>query len=148
MTPAGGHITISVPANVAVDRVGNFNRAAEPLIVRGRLVPFLSAPADQVWTAGVPIESADPAGGAWGHGALHLRAETVPTGAALPDGLQFDATTRVLSGTPSEATAGAVTLTYEVTDDDGDTYPATFEVTVHPAPPALDAVTANRGTGG
>ena len=46
VTPTGGHITISVPASVAIDRVGNFNQAAEPLVVRGppRAVPERAGP--------------------------------------------------------------------------------------------------------
>jgi hypothetical protein len=47
----------------------------------------------------------------------------------LPAGLAFDATTRVLSGTPTEPMA-ATEYTYMVTDVDGDSAMLTFEITV------------------
>ena len=40
---------------------------------------------------------------------------------SLPAGLEFDAATRTLGGTPTEATDGAVAVTYTATDDDDDT---------------------------
>ncbi len=48
---------------------------------------------------------------------------------ALPDGLDFDENTRVLSGTPTAA-APENTYTYTVTDRDGDTDSLTFRITV------------------
>jgi low density lipoprotein receptor-related protein 5/6 len=47
----------------------------------------------------------------------------------LPDGLLFDATTRVLSGTPT--TADRTELTYTVKDVDGDVATLGFSITVH-----------------
>ncbi len=49
---------------------------------------------------------------------------------SLPAGLEFDATTRTLSGTPSAATDGAVAVTYRVTDADGTTDRQTFAITI------------------
>ncbi len=60
-------------------------------------------------------------------------------GEAVP-GLSFDAATRVLSGTPTRA--GAATLTYTVTDSEGNSASATFAVTV--TGPKFDAGVADR----
>ena len=58
---------------------------------------------------------------------------------ALPAGLEFDAATRTLSGTPTEATDGAVTVTYTATDTNSATATLTFTITVNPAPIAMVA---------
>ena len=49
---------------------------------------------------------------------------------ALPAGLEFDAATRTLAGTPTAASDGAVEVTYTVTDSDDDTAALTFTITV------------------
>ena len=49
----------------------------------------------------------------------------------IPAGLSFNATTRVLSGTPT--TAQTYTVTYTVEDDDGDTDDSTFDIVVSAA---------------
>ncbi len=49
---------------------------------------------------------------------------------ALPAGLSFDAATRTLSGTPAQATAGAVEITYTATDRDGEAAVLSFAITV------------------
>ncbi len=54
-----------------------------------------------------------------------------------PEGLTFDAATRVLSGTPSEAT-GAVAYTYEATDADGAAASDTFYIEVALALASID----------
>ena len=59
---------------------------------------------------------------------------------ALPAGLEFDSATRTLGGTPTEATDGALTVTYTVTDANSDTATLTFTITVNPA--AASGVTA------
>ena len=51
---------------------------------------------------------------------------------ALPSGLSFDAATRTLSGTPTAATDGAVTVTYTVIDEGGSAAALTFTITVNP----------------
>ena len=68
---------------------------------------------------------------------------------ALPDGLVFDAATRVLSGTPT-TTQNAAAYTYTVTDADGDTDSRTITITVDGAPSfpadAVGAQTYAKGT--
>ena len=58
---------------------------------------------------------------------------------ALPPGLNFDAATRTLSGTPTAT--GATSMTYTVTDADGDTATLSFTITVN----ANQAPTADAG---
>ena len=53
---------------------------------------------------------------------------------ALPAGLEFDAATRTLGGTPTESTDGMVEVTYTATDDNSVTATLTFTITVNPAP--------------
>ena len=53
---------------------------------------------------------------------------------ALPTGLEFDAATRTLGGTPTAATDGAVEVTYTVTDANSATATLTFTIAVNPAP--------------
>ena len=48
----------------------------------------------------------------------------------LPAGLSFDASTRRLAGTPTEATDGVVAVTYRVTDESGATITQTFTITI------------------
>ena len=48
----------------------------------------------------------------------------------LPAGLEFDVDTRTLAGTPTEATDGAVAITYTAMDADGDTDALTFSITI------------------
>ena len=57
-----------------------------------------------------------------------------------PEWLNFDPTTRVLSGTPDAI--GSHDLTYVVTDNDGDADSNTFRITVNEAPPARPEVEA------
>ena len=52
--------------------------------------------------------------------------------AKLPDGMTFDAGTRALGGTPSEA--GEFELTYTATDEDGDQASFDLTITVEAAP--------------
>ena len=49
----------------------------------------------------------------------------------LPAGLAFDASTRTLSGTPTAATDGGVTVVYTVIDEDGNAAALTFTITVN-----------------
>ena len=58
---------------------------------------------------------------------------------ALSAGLEFDAATRTLEGTPTAATDGAVTVTYTATDTNSATATLTFTITVNPAPIAMVA---------
>ena len=52
----------------------------------------------------------------------------------LPAGLEFDAATRTLGGTPTAATDGALTVTYTVADANSATATLTFTITVNSAP--------------
>ena len=54
---------------------------------------------------------------------------TKQDGSELPAGLRFDASTRVLSGTPTAA-AVVATYVYTATDSDGDEVPLTFMITI------------------
>ena len=53
---------------------------------------------------------------------------------ALSAGLEFDAATRTLGGTPTAATDSALTVTYTVTDANSATATLTFTIAVNPAP--------------
>ena len=85
--------------------------------------PSLRAPANQTLRVGralalAPLPAADNVVGAV------VYALTGPDGAALATalpGLTFDAAERTLSGTPTAATTGPVTLTYSASDDTGAT---------------------------
>ena len=81
---------------------------------------------DQVYTAGTAIAALVLPEASGGTGELTYSAS------ALPAGLSFDAATRTLSGTPTAATDGAVTVVYTVTDEDGTTDTLTFTITVNP----------------
>ena len=87
----------------------------------------LTAPANQNYTLDTMITDLQLPEATGGTGTLTYTLTNVP-------GLDFDPGTRTLSGTPN--TAGTTTLTYEVTDDNGDST-ATFTVTVN-AELALD----------
>ena len=68
---------------------------------------------------------------------------------ALPAGLEFDAATRTLAGTPTAASDGALTVTYTVADSDDDTAALTFTITIAAAgtvPVFADGVSINNQT--
>ena len=92
----------------------------------------LTAPANQNYTQGTAISNLELPVATGGTGTLTYTLTGVPS---LPPGLDFNANTRTLSGTPD--TPGTTTLTYEVTDTNGDSANATFTVTVN-AELALD----------
>ena len=69
---------------------------------------------------------------------------TGPDGGALPAGLTFDADSRTLSGTPTEA--GVTELTYTVTDDNGASTSQTFTVIVAVAATRLESPVFFAGT--
>ena len=88
--------------------------------------PFFSAGAsiaDQAYTVGTAIADLVLPEASGGDGTLTYRIS------ALPAGLAFDSATRTLSGTPAEATNGAVAVTYTAIDDDDDTAVLTFTIT-------------------
>ena len=88
--------------------------------------PFFSAGAsiaDQTYTVGTAIADLVLPEAAGGDGTLTYSVS------ALPEGLSFDAATRTLSGTPTEATNGAVAITYTAADEDDDAARLTFTIT-------------------
>ena len=87
---------------------------------------ILNKPVDENYTRGIAITDLQlPA--ATGSTAPLIYTLTAPGG--LPAGLEFDADTRILSGTPS--TTGTTTLTYRVSDTNGASTNMTFRVTVN-----------------
>ena len=82
----------------------------------------LTAPANQNYTQGTAISNLELPVATGGTMPLTYTLTSVP-------GLDFNANTRTLSGTPD--TPGTTTLTYEVTDTNGDSANATFTVTVN-----------------
>ena len=82
----------------------------------------VTAPGDQTYTMDTAITDLALAPATGGTGAVTY------TLTPLPNGLIFNADTRVLSGTPTTATA--TELTYIATDDNGSTAMDTFTVTV------------------
>ena len=100
-------------------------------ILEEGMVPVFAADAsiaDQTYTAETTIADLVLPEASGGDGELTYSVS------ALPAGLEFDAATRTLGGTPTEATDGAVAVTYTATDDDDDTATLTFAITVNPAP--------------
>ena len=94
-------------------------------------VPVFAADAsinDQTYTAGTMIADWVLPEASGGDGELTYSVSS------LPAGLEFDASTRTLGGTPTEATDGAVAVTYTATDDNSATATLTFTITVNPAP--------------
>ena len=90
----------------------------------------LNAPNNQTYTMGRPITALTLLPATGGTGTLTYTL-TGPSDAALNvavPGLIFNATTRVLSGTPT--TAATTALTYTVTDENGSIASATFDITV------------------
>ena len=81
----------------------------------------LSARGNQNYTLDTPITDLPLPAATGGTGTLTYTLTSVP-------GLEFDADTRTLSGTPD--TAGTTNLTYTVTDDNGASTTATFTVIV------------------
>jgi len=94
------------------------------------ILGFAASVADQTWFQSLPLDTLTlPA-------AIYGRAPTIYTlTPALPAGLTFDATTRHITGTPTDITP-ATTYTYTVTDADEQVAMLVFTVEVTP-PPAL-----------
>ena len=102
-------------------------------------VPVFAAGAsinDQTYTAGAAIADWLLPEASGGDGELTYSVS------ALPAGLEFDAEVRTLGGTPTEATDGAIEITYTVTDANSVTATLTFSITVNPAPASEVAVTS------
>ena len=102
--------------------------------------PLLPNLSDFVYTAGTPIDNLTLPTGRTNRPGAPTQVYTL-TG-TLPDGLSYNTTTRVLSGTPTTETS-AVTLTYQLTDGNGAPVENTFTVTIDAAPNVQP--TANAG---
>ncbi len=113
---------------VAGSYMTNTGTTAADTTVPGALA--LTAPDDQNYTVSTPITDLTLPAATGGTGTLRYTL-TGPAGAALPAGLDFDADSRTLSGTPTAA--ATTTLTYTVTDANGATASQTFMVTVNEA---------------
>ncbi len=87
---------------------------------------------DKEYFTGTAVTETLPAA-TGGNGTLTYSLSLTP---ALPTGLNFNASTREISGTPTTVTS-RTTYTYTVTDDDGDTADLNFRISVEvpPAPP-------------
>ena len=100
--------------------------------------PALGDPDDRTYTVSQTVSDALPA--AVG-GASPLTYTLLPATGTLAEalpGMSFTAADHTLGGSPTTATAQAVTLTYRVEDDNGAAAEQTFTVTVNAAP-ALSA---------
>ena len=84
-----------------------------------------TALADQEYTAATPIDPLVLPEASGGTGQLTYSVST------LPAGLVFDPATRTISGTPTAATDGAVTVAYTATDEAGTAVVLTFSITVN-----------------
>ncbi len=84
--------------------------------------PGTTIPA-QIWTVGTPVNLALPEA-TGGNGTISYTLTP-----ALPAGVMFNASTRVVSGTPTSATS-TTTYTWRTADSDSDTAALTFNVTV------------------
>ena len=82
--------------------------------------------ANQMFSAGVAIEALELPVASGGNGDLTYDLRP------LPPGLEFDAASRTLSGTPSEV--AIFSMTYEVTDADGDAATLIFEIEIDTKP--------------
>ena len=87
---------------------------------------FSGTIASQTYTAGTAIDAFMLPAASGGTGAL-----TYSLVGTLPAGLSYDTATRVLSGTPTAATDGAVSVTYIVVDESGAAAVLIFSITVN-----------------
>ena len=112
-TVTAGAVTGQAPGDGEVDRFPTFRDAA--------------APGNPSYTVGTAIDSLTLPGATGGNGTL-----TYSLSPEVP-GLSFNASSRQLSGTPTEA--GSYDMIYTATDADGDSDSLRFSVTVETAPP-------------
>ena len=89
-----------------------------------------STVADQSYTDGTAISTLQLPAATSGDTPLVYSVST------LPGGLSFNSSTRRITGTPT--TPGTTTVTYTVTDDDGDTATLSFDIVVNPTINSID----------
>ena len=92
---------------------------------------FVSQIANRTLVVGTPIATMTLPEASGGN--RDLSYELMPE---LPDGLDFDADSQSISGTPTVETA-MTTYTWTVTDIDGDSASISFSIVVHPAQPEV-----------
>ena len=117
-TPATTTLTYTV-----TDANGASTTATFTIIVSDGLA--LTTPANQNYTEDKAITELTLPEASGGTG---TRTYTLTGPGGLPEGLEFDVDTRILSGTPD--TADTTVLTYTVTDDNGASTTATFTIIV------------------
>ena len=135
MFDAATRIVSGTPA-VAMDRTeftysvadedGDSDQLSLHITVEADLMPDFqgAAVAEQQYKQNTPIDALTLPEASGGDGSL-----TYSVSPALPQGLSFDAATRVVSGTPT-APQDRTEFTYEVTDEDGDAAQLTFYIEV------------------
>ena len=125
-TDGAVEVTYLVTAEGGAAAVLTFSITVNPALSSSFGFADNAAIADQTYTAGAAIAPLVLPAASGGTGALTYRL------VGLPAGLAFDASTRMLSGTPSAATDGAVEVTYIVADEGGSLDLLTFSITVNP----------------
>ena len=119
------------------DRNGDETTAEFTIEVEADTSPTLTAPSDQTWVRSTSVNLTLPASSS-GNQPL-----TYTLTGSLPTGVNFNDTTRVLSGKPT-GTQSAKTYTYKVEDSNGDDDSETFTIAVEADSTPTLATTADQ----